>query len=125
MLNSPLGRSFLSGLAGFFAYGGWAVFANYEHGMEVAMRAGLAQGTFSLVITFVMTIFTEWVYIRVGDVPGKLYTITGMISLTLFASAYSIHLFIGTPEILMTILPGFVIGTLYTFAYVMGLQKHA
>ena len=93
--------------------------------MDVAMRAGFAQGTFSLVITFVMTIFTEWVYIRVGDVPGKLYAITGMISVTLFASAYSIHLFIGTPEILMTILPGFVIGTLYTFAYVTGLQKHA
>ena len=60
--NSPLLRSALAGGAGFVVYGGWAVYANIEHGTTIGIRSGLVQGTYSLVLTFIMTLVTEWLF---------------------------------------------------------------
>jgi hypothetical protein len=43
--------------------------------------------------------------------------------LLLFSTAWVIHFLVGTPEILMTIMPGFVIGSVYTAVYVVSLAK--
>lgn len=123
MRNSPLVRSSIAGLAGFFGYGGWAVFANIGHGMSIAVRSGLIQGTYSLILTFAMTLVTEWLFRRLVGFPfGATLTVV-LISSVLFTTAFSIHYLVGTPEILMTILPGFFIGLVYTSAYVVGLGK--
>lgn len=120
MLNSPFVRSLLSGIAGFVVYGGWAYFVNAEHGQELAMMIGLVQGSYSFALTFVMTLVTEWLFRRCN---GQFAMIMGVVCTALFVTPYAIHMLIGTPEILMTILPGFVIGSIYTGVYVMGLKK--
>lgn len=125
MRNSPLLRSTVAGLAGFFGYGGWAIFANYGHGMSIAVRSGLIQGTYSLILTFAMTLVTEWLMGKLGRYPlGSILTVV-LISTVLFCTAFAIHYLVGTPEILMTILPGFVIGLVYTSVYVVGLRRSA
>ena len=116
--NTPLLRSTLAGLAGFFVYGGWAAFANAEHGSDIAMRSGLVQGSYSLALTFAMTYVTEYIFGR----TRALVATTFLVSAILFLSAYSIHWLVGTPEILMTILPGYVVGTIYTVVYIIGLK---
>ncbi|MEM7098049.1 MAG: hypothetical protein AAF541_07305 [Pseudomonadota bacterium] len=123
MFDSGFARSLFAGLAGFVGYGAWAWYANLGHGDDVAVRSGLVQGGYSLVLTFVMTLVTELIYARCREVPGAHIVSTGSISVVLFVSAYSIHMLVGTPEILMTILPGWVIGTIYTFFYIMGLKR--
>ena len=122
-MNAAFARSLIAAIAGFVAYGGWAFFANVAHGSDMATRAGWVQGSYSFVLTFVMTYVTEWLYRLFSRVPmGMMWTVV-LVSIILFSSAYSIHLLVGTPEILMTILPGFVIGTIYTAVYVWGLQR--
>ena len=116
-------RSLAAGLAGLVGYGVWAYIANMSHGEEAAMRAALVQGSYSLVLTFVMTLVTEFLYQQLGSVAGGLYLTTAVVGGILFASAYSIHVLAGTPEILMTIFPGFAIGTIYTYVYLLGLRK--
>ena len=105
------------------AYGLWAWWANLAHGDMVAIRSGLVQGGYSLVLTFVMTLVTEVVHLKLRHLPGAAFVTTAMLSVLLFVSAYVIHRLVGTPEILMTILPGWVIGTLYTFFYILGLSR--
>ncbi len=122
-MNAPFLRSLLAGAAGFVGYGGWAFFANLSHGSEIAARAGWVQGTYSLVLTFVMTFVTEWLFARTKELAHGMAVTVLIVCIILFSSAYGIHMVAGTPEILMTILPGFIIGTIYTAVYVWGLQK--
>lgn len=121
--NSPLLRSTLAGCAGFVVYGSWAVYANIDHGDMIGVRSGLVQGTYSLVLTFLMTLLTEWLFAKLGAVPLGPSVVTGTVCVMLFTTAYGIHALVGTPEILMTILPGFIVGSAYTAIYVWGLQR--
>ena len=121
--KSPLLRSLLAGVAGFVAYGGWAYYANSAHGPEIAMRSGLVQGTYSLVLTFLMTLVTEWLFLAFARVPARIASAMVVISVVLFLSAYGIHMIVGTPEILMTIVPGWIIGSVYTLVYLLGLKR--
>lgn len=122
MTSASFLRSLLAGLAGFVGYGGWAWFANYDHGADIAMRSGLIQGGYSLVLTFLMTIVTEYLFTIWQHHSSAAIRTTLLVSTILFCSAYTIHMLVGTPEILMTITPGFVIGTIYTYVYVLGLH---
>lgn len=99
------------------------MFANWPHGEDAAIRAGIVQGSYSLALTLCMTLITEWLFLRLADVPLRLPMLMAVVCTGLFTTAYSINMIAGTPEILMTILPGFVIGTLYTLVYVLGLQR--
>ena len=121
--NSPLLRSAIAGVAGFVAYGSWAVYANFDHGTAIAVRSGLVQGTYSLILTFLMTSATEWLFSKLAGMAMGAVATTGIVCLLLFASSYGINALVGTPEILMTILPGFIFGSIYTSVYVWGLQR--
>lgn len=121
--NSPLLRSVIAGFAGLVGYGSWAAYANFDHGMAIAVRSGLVQGTYSFVLTFLMTWVTEGLFAKLASMPMGAVVTTVVVSFILFVSAYGIHMLVGTPEILMTILPGFVIGSGYTAVYVWGLQR--
>ena len=123
MFDSAFARSLFAGLAGFAGYGAWAWYANLDHGDFIAMRSGLVQGGYSLVLTFLMTLVTEILYLRFHGIRYAHLVSTALISVILFVSAYSIHMLVGTPEILMTIFPGWIIGTIYTFFYIVGLKR--
>lgn len=122
MTSAGFLRSLVAGLAGFVGYGGWAWYANLDHGADIAMRSGLVQGGYSLVLTFLMTIVTEYLYSSWQHHASAAIRTTLLVSTILFCSAYTIHMLVGTPEILMTITPGFIIGTIYTYVYVLGLR---
>lgn len=104
-------------------YGGWAVFANADHGAAVSIRAGLVQGTYSLVLTFLMTLVTESLHAKLGGTALGNVAVVGIVCMILFVTPFGIHMLNGTPEILMTILPGFLIGCVYTAVYVVGLHR--
>ena len=120
--QTKLGRSVASAIAGMLVYGGWAVYANFDHGLAIAQRSGFVQGSYSFVLTFLMTLVTESLFAKIAP-RYRMALTTVLVSVILFTSAYSIHMLVGTPEILMTIFPGFVIGTAYTLVYVIGLTR--
>lgn len=122
MVNQAWIRSLIAGLAALVCYGTWAWYANLGHGPNIALRSGLVQGGYSLILTFLMSLFTEHLY---GQFKGRQHQIlitTSVVSFVLLATAYTIHRLAQTPEILMTITPGYLIGTAYTLVYVLGLR---
>ena len=60
----------------------------------IAMRSGLVQGSYSLALTFLMTLVTEYLFARLR----ALWSTTVVVSAILFVSAYAIHMLVGTPE---------------------------
>jgi len=124
-MNGAHIRSLIAATAALLGYGGWAWFANSGAGDAAATKAAFVQGGYSFVLTFVMTYVTEWLYCYTG---GRGWFTTFLSSFLLLVSAYSIHRLAGTPEVAMTIAPGFIIGTVYTaffVAYLKGLNSPA
>ncbi|MGI9286647.1 MAG: hypothetical protein ACR2P1_14775 [Pseudomonadales bacterium] len=121
--NSGLARSIVSGLFGFLAYGGWAFYANYAHGVDAATKAAFTQGSYSFTVTLVMTLLMESLF-RLLSNPALSFCTTFFVTCTiLYSSSWGINVLAGTPEILMTILPGIIIGTVYTFVYTLSLAR--
>ena len=119
-------RSAGAGLAGFVAYGGWAFWANLEHGDAVAMRAGLLQGSYSFALTFASTLLMEGLYaffVRRGDALRARLATVAVTAVILLAVPVALHMLAGTPEIAMTVAPGFAIGMVYTWIYVAALTR--
>lgn len=114
---TPLRRSLLSACAGFVVYGGWALWVNLADSMGMGLRAGLVQGSYSFLLTMTMTLAIEGLMRRLEAHAWRRTFTVLLISAGSFATAYSIHFINGTPKILLTILPGFFLGALYTLSY--------
>lgn len=116
-------RSFISSVVGLFGYGGWAYYANYMHGLMVGVKAAIVQGGYSFALTFAMTMLMERIF-SFFDNPIKRFAITFLgTCLLLYFTSWFINYLAGTPEIWMTILPGYIIGTVMTFFYTLYLSK--
>lgn len=116
--KAALFRSLGAGIAGFLVYGGWAYYVNADHGHDMGVMAGVTQGTYSFVLTMSTTYLMEFLLITFRHMPGRRTATVVVTSVITFGTAFGIHFLIGTPEILLTILPGFLIGTAYTVSYV-------
>ena len=120
---SALQRSFISGVAGFIVYGGWGFWVNMSHGTEMGVMAGLIQGSYSFVLTLSMTIVMEYLMRMLAGVRARQVITVVTVSIGTFVVAYSIQWLNSTPEIFLTIIPGFLIGAVYSGVYVAGLSS--
>lgn len=112
-------RQVLPPLSGFLAYGGWAFFCNYSHGVTQGLRAMLVQGSYSFVITLLLTAMMEMVFVRVQRMwPVWVLTMSILICLS-----YSLNWFAGTPNIVLTIFPGLVFSGIFCMTYLRGLIR--
>lgn len=96
-----------------------------NHGADMALRAALTQGSYSFVITLILTGLMEWLFSCLSDWPKhrRFYGSTIPVCLLLYFSSYSVNYLAGTPNILLTILPGAILSTLYAFSYIGALAK--
>lgn len=123
LVNNGLTRSIVSGLFGFLAYGGWAFFVNYDHGLHAATKAAFTQGSYSFAVTLVMTLFMEYLFRLLAN-PTLRFCVTFFgTCAVLYSTSWGVNALAGTPEIFMTILPGIIIGTAYTFGYTLSLTR--
>lgn len=124
---SPLQRSLISALAGFFFYGAWAFWANHEHGPVLALKAGFVQGSYSFALTLCMTMLLEAIFrinTRVFNQRHVVNWLTIIICCALiFSSSWLINVIAETPEIFRTVILGYVVGLIYSTLYVLGLSK--
>ena len=124
---SPLQRSIISALCGFFFYGGWAVFVNWKHGVMAATKAGCVQGSYSFVLTLCMTMLIEGVF----RINSKVFNQSLLINWStiviccaaVFSVSWGVNSAAGTPEILRTVILGYIIGGIYSISYVYGLAR--
>lgn len=120
---SSRNHSLISGVAGFMGYGGWAYYANYIHGVLVGFKAAMVQGSYSFALTFTMTMLMQRMFC-LFDEPFKRFSVTFFgTCLILYFTSWFVNYLAGTPEIWMTVLPGYIIGTVMTFFYTVFLYK--
>ncbi len=109
----------LNAIAAAAVYGGWAAYANSEHPTMVWLRAAIVQGSTSFGITLTITLLALYAYKRAGQ-GRRGIAIGWLISATMMAIIPSLlHMAAGTPNILHTILPGLIIGSVYLFTYLL------
>ena len=124
---SPLQRSVISAVAGFFFYGSWALLVNWKHGMMAALKAASVQGSYSFILTLVMTILLEGVFRLNSKVFNRTRIVNWstivMCCAAIFSASWMLNTIAGTPEVWRTVILGYVIGGIYSIAYVHGLAR--
>ena len=107
----------------FFLYGGWAVFANSQHGLRRGLLSGFAQGLMSLLSTALLTTGIERLFLWLEPGRGRFW-MAGLGPCWAVCSLMSlVHWLLGTPEVLKTIMPSVVVGTLFAISYTLGLTR--
>lgn len=124
---SPVQRSLISAFTGFFFYGGWAVYVNWAHGIMAAMKSGVVQGSYSFILTLCMTLLLECVFKISNRVFNQIllvnWTTIIVCCTAVFSLSWAVNAAAGTPEILRTVILGYIIGGLYIVTYVYGLAR--
>jgi uncharacterized membrane protein SpoIIM required for sporulation len=65
----------------------------------------------------------EFLWTRLQNARGPYFLTLSITNAITFSTAYLINRVFGTPEILLTIFPGFLIGIVYTAFYLFSLSK--
>lgn len=100
------------------AYGGWSAFSNWEHGMQAALLAFLVQGAFAFTSTYVLGRIVAKTADKCAAIQNavmQLFAVFMVGSTFLWATPTVLHLIAGTPNILMAMLPGLIVGHIYLF----------
>ena len=123
----PQQWAILSAVAGFIFYGLWAYWVNRDHGLLLAVKAACTQGTYSFILTFVMTVLIEAIYrhfLKLFDNYLLIIWLTIVLTCALiFSASWLVHFLAGTPEIFKTVALGYFFGGLYSIIYVYSLAK--
>jgi len=110
-------RAILSAFAGFVFYGG----------TFIAIKAACTQGSYSFILTFLMTMLIEVIYRSVFKLFNNDFLITWLtILLTcafIFTASWFVNLLAGTPEIFKTVVLGYFVGGTYSIVYVYSLAQ--
>ncbi|MDA8693626.1 hypothetical protein N9L91_00290 [Pseudomonadales bacterium] len=118
-------------LIAMFGYGGWAYYSNLPANgesemLDIAFRAGIIQGGYSAILTLTSIILLEAVLKNINHRLTINFSITAtliIVGAAQYAIIIPVHLANSTPNILITLLPGFIIGTLFNFAYLLSIKN--
>lgn len=123
LASRPAVRLLLPPIAGFFFYGGWAYLANFGHSSTAAFKAFFTQGSYSFVITLTLALAIEGMFRWMKKIAYRACWVTLIACLMLYSSSWTVNYIAGTPNIILTILPGAIVSTVYTILYVWTLNK--
>ena len=121
-LSTPRARVVVAAISSAITWFAWAYWAN-RHDPHQAVVSAFYQGGVNLFTTAVGSTALEWLFRKMGDsILGRLscVAIVSSCSLCLMLTA---HLLAHTPNLLLTILPVYVVVVLYCGSYIFGLYK--
>jgi len=126
-----IGNKFWITLVAVVGYGAWAFYSSVYDGtmdkhFNVAIRAALIQGTYSGVLTLINLSVLEFLFLKLNSLLPCLGNIIATVSCATIAQylvIVPIHLINGTPNIVLTLAPGFIIGTAFSTAYLFSVKK--
>lgn len=92
-----------------------------------AIKAGCVQGAYSFILTMGMTMLLEGVFRVNSRVFNKTHFINWSTIIiccaAVFSVSWGVNFAAGTPEILRTVILGYIIGGIYSISYVYGLAR--
>lgn len=104
-------------------YGAWAFCANYVVDITMALTAAAIQGSYAFVMTFFLAKSAVYCYGLFGEGVAALFISFTLCFLVLLTVPTVLHLIAGTPNILLTILPGLLWGSGYILLLLMSKQR--
>lgn len=106
----------------FLVYGGWAAYTNWEYGLTISLVSAFTQGTISFLVTAFLTLILEHIFHSI-DSAALRFIVTALGAQTVVAlMTFTAHYIVGTPEILITMAPSFVVSSIYCILYTTGLH---
>jgi hypothetical protein len=114
--------TFLTAVAAGLGYGGWAVYANYEHGMHAWAMAGGIQAVYAFFSTYCITHVARWAFVKYDCGVKGILAGFAMSFIIMLAIPLSVHNFFATPDIWQTILPGLIWGSIYLLGLLITLH---
>lgn len=116
-------RALATSLLGLSFWGTWAFIANGEHPQE-RWIAAMTQGTMSFALSGAVALLAERIW---AETRGPWRRAATVVVPVLLASGLSVsaHLLVGTPRIVATALPPFLVGLVYSRAYVAVLERQS
>ncbi len=106
-------------LCALFGYGSWAFYINYQSQADMALPSALIQATYAFVMTYLgaslMAFFHSYGKSKLGRVTYSVLASNAV----LYSFIICIHRLNKTPEILFTLLPGLLIGGVYSILYTL------
>jgi len=114
----------VSALLAFICWGGWAFYVNRPAGLATGLTSGLAQGTVSMLMTFVMIQTVTGISRRLTSRYLQLTLPTLITVGSAAALLVLVHSLVGTPNIFWTILPGLSGAVPFCFYTSYKLQLH-
>lgn len=123
-IQTTKGRAQLNAIGAAMFWGTWGFFMNVEHGTDIAIKVCIAQGSLNFITNLVGTYILEFFYFKFSDTPiiQGIIAFFGTYAITL-SVIISVHLWVGTPELLRTIGPSVSISMVLTIIYLAGLTK--
>lgn len=109
---------------GFLFYGAWAIWANSDHGLPIALRAGAIQGSMSFVVTLSGTTLMKRLFLGQAALWLRFIRASVGALLLIYSVIIGTHLLNGTPQILLTLAPGLPITIFFCFSYCYGLVRY-
>lgn len=106
----------------FIAYGGWAVYANYRHGLATSLVSALTQGIISFLVTAFMTLILEAIFYRFAAGALRIVVTAVGAQAAVALVTFTIHYVVGTPEIIVTMTPSFIVSSIYCVVYTTGMH---
>jgi len=123
LMGSPIGAAL-----GALVYGVWAVYANRDAGMPLALRAGALHWLTSALLTYFgaasMRVTFDLAATLLSGTLRVIATCIGGLAFT-YATLISVHLLNGSPHILLTLAPGIIPTLLFCITYAALLQRGA
>ena len=102
-------------------YGGWATLVNWPHGADVALRAGATQGAMSFTFTALMSTLMEALFTACRPGWRRVAITCGLPLAGTVLLLVAAHALVGTPELLLTVLPSATIGSVFALVYTRAL----
>ena len=119
LIHSPLANAAIAGIA----YGAWAYIVNMDHDQDASIMAACMQGISSFIFTLIITSIALKLYIYCHDSKqGIIFGWIGSVALLIIFPAL-LHYLVGTPDIIETVAPGIIIGSVYILALLLHYQK--
>ena len=121
-LRSPLFRVLAGAVLSAVTWFCWAWFANREH-PDQALVSGLTQGSVNFITTAFGSAMLEFLFVRLGHFPsGRLICVLAVSSMSLSIMIIA-HIHAGTPNLLLTVGPVYLVVLLYCSSYILSLHK--
>jgi hypothetical protein len=92
-------------LLAFVVWGGWAYYVNRPAGLTIGLTSGVAQGTVSMLMTFMMIRAVTFIFRRLANRLLQLVLPTIVTVGTAACFLVLVHARVGTPNIFWTIFP--------------------